>query len=124
MTVTRSKKGTQVARPAEYTVQQIATFLNENLGPKLTAFMVDKDTQTVARWAKGKQNPPQVEVERRLRAAFQVFSVINQEDSRHVARAWFVGMNPQLDDRSPAEAIREGDVRAVMVAARAFAAGG
>ena len=33
-------------------------------------------------------------------------------------------MNPQLDDRSPAEVIAEGDLRAVLAAARAFLAGG
>jgi hypothetical protein len=33
-------------------------------------------------------------------------------------------MNPQLDDRAPAEAIAEGDLRETLAAARAFAAGG
>lgn len=124
MSVTRTKPDSAAVRPAEFSVQQIAEFLNENLGPKLTAFMVGKDPQTVARWAKGVQSPPQHEVERRLRAAFQVFQVLSQDDSRHVIRAWFVGMNPQLDDVSPAEAIAAGDLRSVMAAARACAAGG
>lgn len=39
-------------------------------------------------------------------------------------RAWFVGMNPQLDDDSPAEAIHGGRLKEAMAAARAFAAGG
>jgi hypothetical protein len=124
MTVTRTRTGTAARRQEEFTVQQIASYLNENLGSKLTAFMVGKDVQTVGRWAKGTQSPPQDDVERKLRAAFQAFALISEEDSRHVVRAWFVGMNPQLDDRSPAEAIAEGDLRAVMAAARAFAAGG
>ena len=126
MTVTRTKSGTETAkrRPHEYTVGQIAGFLIENLGPKLTAFMVSKDQQTVARWAKGTQRPPQDDVERRLRAAFQVFQMLSENDTRHVIRAWFLGMNPQLDDLSPAEAIANGELREVMAAARAFAAGG
>src|SRR5699024_6730541 len=99
-------------------------YLLDNLGPKLTAFLVDKDPQTVKRWSKGKQRPPQDDVERRLRAAFQTALIIAEEDSRHVVRAWFVGMNPQLEDLSPAEAIAEGQLRAVITAARAFAAGG
>lgn len=37
-----------------------------------------------------------------------------------VIRAWFMGMNPQLGDESPIEALREGRVRDVMAAARAF----
>lgn len=112
------------SRPEEWTVAQIASFLNENLGPKLTAYMVNKDPQTVARWAKGKQQPPQPDVERKLRGAFQIFRLLVEADSRHVVRAWFIGMNPQLEDQSPAEAIANGEVRSAMAAARAFSTGG
>ncbi len=42
----------------------------------------------------------------------------------HTVRAWFLGLNPQLDDHSPAQSIRDGDFRDVLVAARAFLAGG
>lgn len=49
-------------------------------------------------------------------------------DRPEVARAWFQGLNPQLDDRSPARLLREGDLDetgpAVLGAARAFLAGG
>jgi hypothetical protein len=45
-----------------------------------------------------------------------------------VARAWFQGLNPQLDDRSPARLLREGDVDEigpeVIAAERAFLVGG
>ena len=46
------------------------------------------------------------------------------EESPHTVRAWFLGLNPQLDDESPAQSIREGDFRDVLVAAKAFLAGG
>jgi hypothetical protein len=36
----------------------------------------------------------------------------------------FMGMNPQLDDVSPAEALAEGRHRQVMAAARALVSGG
>lgn len=111
-------------RPQEYTVAEVTDYLIGALGPKLSAFLVGKDPQTVARWAKGTQRPPQEEVERRLRAAFDVALLLAAEDSRHVVRAWFIGMNPQLDDLSPAEAIAEGRLRETMAAARAFVAGG
>jgi hypothetical protein len=39
-------------------------------------------------------------------------------------RAWFLGLNPQLDDQSPAQSIRIGEFRDVLVAAKAFLAGG
>ncbi|MEE6283213.1 hypothetical protein [Georgenia sp. MJ170] len=111
-------------RPEEWTIAQIASYLNENLGPRLVAYMVGKNTQTVARWARGAQQPPQPDVERRLRGAFQIFQHLVETDSRHVIRAWFIGMNPQLEDRSPAELVAEGELRAAMAAARAFASGG
>jgi hypothetical protein len=45
-------------------------------------------------------------------------------DSPRVVKAWFIGLSPQLDDESPAEAIREGPLKEAMNAARAFVAGG
>ena len=47
VTVTRTKTNTKALakRPHDYTVAQIAEHLNDNLGPKLTAFMVGKDQQ-------------------------------------------------------------------------------
>ena len=72
----------------------------------------------------GQDPKPRDEAERRLRAAFQVFHLLLAEDSAHVVRAWFIGMNPQLDDDSPAEAIRDGRLKDTLAAAKAFIAGG
>ncbi|WP_147915589.1 hypothetical protein [Ruania zhangjianzhongii] len=111
-------------RPEDWSVPEIAEFLNENLGPKLTAYLVGKDPQTVARWIKREQISPQPDVERKLRGVFQIFDLLVKTDSRHVVRAWFIGMNPQLDDHSPAEVLAGGDTRSAMAAARSFSAGG
>jgi hypothetical protein len=59
-----------------------------------------------------------------LRCAYQTFQLLLAEESPHTVRAWFLGLNPQLDDQSPAQSIREGDFRDVLVAAKAFLAGG
>lgn len=59
-----------------------------------------------------------------MRTAYQMFDLLESEESDHTIRAWFMGMNPQLDDESSAEALREDQHRAVMAAARAFLAGG
>jgi hypothetical protein len=67
-------------------------------------------------------------VHRRLRVALQAAAPIATADSSAVAQAWFQGLNPQLDDRSPARLLREGDLDEVgpevIGAARAFLAGG
>ncbi len=102
-------------------IADVAAFLQDALGQKLVAFMVEiEDPKTVGRWASGKRLPKDLDVERRLRDAHQIFRLLLTEESSGTARAWFVGLNPQLGDESPATAIREGRTRDVLVAARAF----
>ncbi len=66
--------------------------------------------------------------EYRLRLAYQVAALIAEKDSPAVVQAWFQGLNPQLEDRSPARMLREGDLDEVgplvLTAARSFAATG
>ena len=58
----------------------------------------------------------------------QAAAPIAAADSGAVAQAWFQSLNPQLDDRSPAHLLREGDLDeigpAVIGAARSVLAGG
>lgn len=109
----------------ESSVADIAAFLQEALGQKLVAFMVGvEDPKTVGRWASEKRLPQDPAAEQKLRAAYQIFRLLATQEGPHTVRAWFVGLNPQLDDESPATAISENRVRDVMVAARAFLAGG
>ena len=119
--VTRSK--TQAAHTAAVKddTAAIAQFLSDNLGPTLTAFIADVDKRTVSRYIRG--DSPREDTEKRLRAAYQIFNLIHEVEANHTVRAWFMGMNPQLDDESPAESIAAGDFRGTMAAARAFIAG-
>ena len=102
--------------------RDIARFLVDNLGASLTAHIAGVDRRTVHRWSEG--GPARAEGETNLRVAFQVFQLIQAVDAPHTVRAWFMGMNPQLEDTSPAEALADGLHREVMAAARAFVAGG
>ena len=105
-------------------VTEIARFLQENLGQRLTALLAGlNDPKGVGRWVSGK-NHPQPSMEARLQCGYQVFHLVQSVESPHTVRAWFIGMNPQLDDASPAEAIAEDRFREVMAAARAFVVGG
>jgi hypothetical protein len=105
-------------------ISDVAAFLDEVLGAKLTAYMVDvSEPRTITRCAK-EERAPRAASEERLRNIAYIFRLLNTEESPHTVRAWFVGINPQLDDESPAEAIREGRIRDVLVAAKAFLAGG
>lgn len=98
------------------------------LGPKLVAYIASvSETRAVQQWIDGSR-PKDPETEKRLRFAAQVAKLIAAHDNGAVAQAWFQGLNPQLDDRSPARLLREGDVDDVgpklLAAARAFVAGG
>jgi len=111
------RKTTQAA-PAD-----IARFLQETLGTGLLAHITAVDRKTIARWIAG-ESTPRREKEERLRAAFQVFHLLQARDAAPTVRAWFIGLNPQLDDESPSEALRQGKLREVLVAAKSFVRGG
>lgn len=101
-------------------IANIAETLQDVLGQKLTAHLAGlTDTKAIGEYAKGTRTP-RPEVESRLRLAFQVFQIIVDADSDHVARAWFIGLNPQLNDDTPADAIRNDRLKDVVIAARAF----
>lgn len=97
--------------------------LTDKLGSRLVAFMASRDTSTLSRWRRPGARLPD-DSARALRLVYEVFRLLEAEESDHTIRAWFIGMNPQLDDTSPAEAVHDGQLKEVLVAARAFAAGG
>jgi hypothetical protein len=102
-------------------IESIVKFLVDLLGTKLTSYLVRVDVSTISRWASGAVTPP-LEAERKLRGAYQAARLLLASDADHTVRAWFIGMNPQLDDDSPADLIAEGNTKAVMAAARSFVA--
>jgi hypothetical protein len=111
-------------KTVEADIADIAGFLSENFGQKMVAYLADvSDPKTVSRWASGEQKPRHA-AEERLRSAYQAFQLLQSADSPHTVRAWFIGLNPQLKDHSPARAVREGLNHQVIVAAKSFMAGG
>jgi hypothetical protein len=102
--------------------------LVELLGSKLVAYVAGvTETRAVRQWAE-RQREARDPIPARLRLALQVALLIARHDNARVAQAWFQGLNPQLDDRSPARLLREGDLDEVgplvLSAARAFVSGG
>jgi len=45
-----------------------------------------------------------------LRLAYRAARCIADIDGREIAQAWFQGLNPMLDDVSPARLLRDGDI--------------
>ncbi|BBL79314.1 hypothetical protein RxyAA322_11680 [Rubrobacter xylanophilus] len=106
-------------------VTDVVSFLQDLLGRRLVAYVAGvKDVKTVSRWANGEVGSIRQESEERIRTAYEVAQLLVQFDSPRIVKAWFIGLNPQLDDVSPAEMIREGKLKEAKAAARAFVAGG
>lgn len=107
---------------------EVAEQLRALLGARLVAYLGGvRETRAVHEWADGSRQPSD-EVRQRLRLALQVAIPLAEADSPAIAQAWFQGLNPQLDDRSPARLLRDGDLDevgpGVVAAARAFLIGG
>jgi hypothetical protein len=109
---------------------QLVSALVDILGKKLTAYIVSaKDVRTVDRWRSSDQSLKAYKgVETKLRVAYHVVKLLSEYESHRVVQSWFMGLNPELDDRSPARLLREADIESsgpeVLRAARAFLAGG
>jgi hypothetical protein len=106
----------------------VADELRELLGARLAAYLGGvSETRAVRQWAEGERAPGE-QTQQRLRVGLQVALMLNQSDGPEVTQAWFQGLNPQLEDRSPARLLRDGDLHeagpAVIAAARAFLVGG
>jgi hypothetical protein len=82
---------------------ELVTALRDLLGAKLVAYLGKvKETRAVRQWADGEReiaNPADLE---RLRLAYRAAWLINQRNSKQVVQAWFQGLNPFLDDGTPA----------------------
>lgn len=99
------------------------------LGARLVAVLAGvSETRAVHQWAEGVRELRSPSTQARLRLAYQLLKLVTVRDSDRVAQAWFTGLNPKLDDVSPARLLRDGDLDEVgprlLAAARAFAATG
>jgi hypothetical protein len=108
---------------------ELVSALRDLLGAKLVAYIGGvKETRAVRQWAEGSRTIAKSADLERLRVAYRAAWMINQTDSHRVVQAWFQGLNPLLDDVSPARLLRDGDIEVdgsrVIAAARQFAAVG
>ena len=118
MIAERSRR-TAHSQASRNSVPDIAAYVQSVLGPSLTTVTLGiRDVKAVGQWAKGLRQPRPAQ-EHLLREIFQVVNYLAAVEKNDVIRAWFAGMNPDLDDRSPALTMRD-DPQAVIKAADAF----
>lgn len=108
-------------------ISQVVGELREILGARLVAYLGDvKETRAVREWADGVREPQSEGVRLRLRDAYQIAALLSEREAPAVVQTWFLGMNPQLSDRSPARLLRDGaseqSAAEVLAAARSFIA--
>ncbi|WP_460516886.1 hypothetical protein [Humibacter antri] len=94
--------------------------LIETLGAGLVAVIVSADVTTVVGWVDTAVPTIDDESRSRLDATSQIVDLLLQHESGPVVRAWFMGVNPQLDDGNPAELLAQGRRHEVLAAARDF----
>lgn len=101
----------------------IARELEQALGQRLTAVIAGvADAKAVGKWGRG-ERVPHPDTEQRLRDAYYVTRLLLDGEAPETVRAWFSGMNPDLDDRAPALMLGD-DPGRVLQAARSFLAHG
>jgi hypothetical protein len=106
-------------KPPVLPVWQVVRFLVDNLGRRLTGAIAGLNGDApVETWTSVRS--PNVVEEGRLRAAHKVFCLISDREGPHIARAWMIGMNPQLDDENPILCIAQDRHRDVLAAARSY----
>lgn len=114
---------TDQATQRKPTVPEMAAFLQELFGQQLTALMIERaDPTDIGRWARGEANPDPAPA-RHLRNAFRIARRLRDIESASAVQAWFVGMNPDLNDQAPAAVIAK-HPRLVAEAADIFLASG
>jgi hypothetical protein len=104
---------------------ELISHLRDILGVRLVAYIGGvKSARQVSIWADAAGEPGGADQER-LRHAFHAASLLRERYDATTVQSWFKGINPTLNDESPAHLLREGDLttapRAVIAAAKAFA---
>jgi uncharacterized protein (DUF2384 family) len=89
-------------------IDHLAEWLEVTLGPRLVAYAVGVSPADVCRYASGDEEPTEA-VAHRLRDLYTATWFIASTDGPGSAHDWLTLPNPKLDDRAPAELLREGE---------------
>lgn len=111
----------QHMRATRLDIHELVRELNAALGPTLVAAATgSKDRKLPLKWAKTDGPRPGNDFERRLRLMSRTWSTVAAHEGAHTARAWFIGANPFLGERTPLTAIREDDAADIGRAVQSF----
>ena len=119
---TRGKtQHTAFQRAVRLETREVTRRLNAALGGTLVSALAgSRDAKLSRRWAKEGGPSPRPEAARKLHFAYEQWTKLTEAEGEHVARVWFIGANPLLDYDTPINAIREGHLKQVSIAADAL----
>jgi hypothetical protein len=105
------------------TIPDVVVSLQDVLGSRLATLIAGESrTEILKAWGRG-EAVPDLETQQRLRDTLAIVQLLLREESPAAIRSWFVGMNPELDDRAPVLVLAE-EPELVAEAARIFVATG
>lgn len=117
--------GAAHAETSRMDFREIVRRLNASLGASMVSALAGaKDPKASYRWQKEDGTVPSDAFQARILLAHRAWKMISDVDGDQVARQWFLGANPWLDEVSPVEAIHQDRFKAVIDAAEAMASGG
>lgn len=99
-------------------MRSVLGYLTDKLGPSLVGVMSGQEGGAPLKtWM---VQPPTGEDEARLRAGYEITKLLVNAEGVHIARAWLIGMNPQLADENPLMEIGKGNGNTVLLAAKSY----
>lgn len=117
--------GAAHAETSRMDFREIVRRLNASLGAAMVSAMAGaKDPKASYRWQRENGTVPSNASQTRIMLAHRAWKMVSDVDGEQVARQWFLGANPWLDEISPVEAIRQDRFKAVIDAAEAMSSGG
>ncbi|MET3862543.1 hypothetical protein ABIE38_003489 [Dietzia sp. 2505] len=103
---------------------ELARQLVQHLGPTVVAVLAGvRDKKLPYKWAREGGPVPRDGALQRLQVAHRAWVALATAEGADIARAWFIGANPRLDEQPPFMAIAGGEFREVMSATAAFVDG-
>jgi hypothetical protein len=89
------------------TDSELTASLRDTLGAKLIAYLTSSNsTNAVQALVDGTEHLT-IELRAKLILSHEAAAIVSEHDDRKTVQSWFQGMNPELDDISPARLIRD-----------------
>ncbi|MCT2028644.1 hypothetical protein M3D00_00485 [Dietzia cinnamea] len=103
---------------------ELARQLVQHLGATVVAVLAGvRDKKLPYKWASDGGPVPRDGALQRLQVAHRAWVAVATAEGADIARAWFIGANPRLEEQPPFMALADGKFKPVMSAAAAFVDG-